>query len=211
MSFTAPIVIPPAPPAWARNRQRTLAYHEVVFFFASDEIQTIKDFWDTFITQWGCGIEYGREIFTEITWPGWHVYDGTYWFDYRPYLNPEDPTCTSIAANENRRFSYILKHRLISKSVCTGSYLAQHAYSYMRQGITMRLLGVSENARYPHLSGLASRHQSWWYELSEDQDEDFSTLEDVLQWRQAATIPNAITGNNTNGSSHNVHDGGSNH
>ena len=204
MSFIAPVVSPPAPPAWARNQQRTVVYHEVALFFASDEVQTIINFWDTFISEWGCGIEYGRESCTEITWLGWHVYGGTYWFDYRPYLNPEDPHSITIAANEDNRFSYILKHRLVSKSVCTVTYLLQHAASFRRQGNTIRLLGVDSIARYPHLSGLNSCYKSWWYELNEDQDEDYSTWEDLHRWRQAADIPNAITGNNTDGSSHNI-------
>ena len=202
MSSIVPVVSPPAPPAWARNQQRTVVYHDVACFMASDELQTITNFWDTFISAWGSGIEYGREIHTEVTWPGWHVYGGTYWFDYSPHLNPEDPRSTTIAANEENRFSYILRHRMVSKSVRTVTNLLDHASLLRAQGVTIRLMGVESNARYPHLAGLPSRYQSWWYELNEDQDEDYSTLEDLHRWRQAATIQNAISGNNSNGSSH---------
>ena len=206
MSFIAPVISPPAPPPWARNQQRTLVYHEVAFLLASDEIQTITQFWDTFVSEWGCGIEYGREIYTEITWPGWHVYGGTYWFDYRSYLQPEDPSSRTIAANEDNKCSYILKHRIVSKSVCTFTYLLQHIAELRWQGNTIRIMGLSTNSRYPLLSHAqgGSSNQSWRYELNEDQDEDFSTLEDLHQWQQAADIPNSIGGNNTDGSSHNV-------
>ena len=202
MSFTAPVVPPPAPPEWARLRQQTVVFYEVSFFMASDEVQTIRDFWTTFISAWGCGIEYGREINTEIGGPRWHVHGGFHCNDYSAHLNSEDPRSTSIKANEDGRFSYILRHKIVSKSVGTYSYLQDHAALLISQGVTIRLMGVSTNTRYPHLAGLPSRYRSWWYELNEDQDEDYSTLEDLLQWRQAATIPNAISGNNANGSSH---------
>ena len=169
---------------------------------ASNELQTITNFWDTFINAWGSRIEFGRAIHTEITWPGWHVYGGTYWVDYSPHLNPEDPHSTTIAANEENRFSYTLRHRMVSKSMCTVTYLLDHALLLRGQGITINFMGVSSNACCPHSAGLPSCYQSWWYELNEDQDEDYSTLEDLLWWRQAATIPNAISGNNSNGSSH---------
>jgi hypothetical protein len=176
----------------------------VTFFFASDDPQTIIDFWNGFIIQWGCGIEYGREIHTEITWPGWYVHGGFFCCDHTPHLSPEDPRSITIAANEENRFSYILRHRMVSKSVCTVTYLLDHASLLMGQGVTIRLMGVESIARYPHLAGLPSRYQSWWYELNEDQDEDYSTLEDLHRWRQAATIQNAIGGNNSNGSSHDL-------
>ena len=204
MSFTAPVISPPAPPLWARIRQQTLVYHEVTFFFASNDPQTIIDFWRSFITQWGGGIEYGREIHTEITWPGWYVHGGFFCCDYTPHLNPEDPRSTTIAANEENKFSYILRHRMVTKSVCTVTYLLDHASLLISQGVTIRLIGVQFNARYPHLASLPSRYQSWWYELNEDQDEDYSTVEDLHRWRQAATILNAIGGNNSNGSSHSL-------
>ena len=93
---------------------------------------------------------------------------------------------------------------MVSKSVCTVTYLLDHASLLMGQGVTIRLMGVESIARYPHLAGLPSRYQSWWYELNEDQDEDYSTVEDLHRWRQAATIRNAIGGNNSNGSSHSL-------
>ena len=207
MSFTAPIVPPHAPPPWAHQRQTTVVYHEVAFFCAGDDPQTIVNFWDSFLKDCGCGIEYGRQIHTEITWPGWHVYNGTYWFDYRPYLNRGDPTHITISRNEDNRFSFILKHRVVSKSPMTAHHLLRHAELRRAQlGDEIRVMGVSSNTRHPllSLSQGGSCNQSWRHELSEDQDEDFSTQEDLNQWQHAANIPNAIAGNNANGSSHDV-------
>ena len=207
MSFAAPIVPPPAPPPWAHERQTTVVYHEVAFLLAGDDPQVIINFWESFLKNWGCGIEYGRPIYTEITWPGWHVYGGTYWFDYKPYLNRGDPTHKTISRNEDNRFSFILKHRVVSKSPKTAHHLLKHAEQRRAQlGDEIRVMGVRANTRHPFLtlSQGGSCNISWIHELSEDQDEDFSTQEDLNQWQQAASIPNAIAGNNTNGSSHNV-------